>query len=76
MTFPVKGVPGDPTFKGTLSKDARTLAGDFTQGPAVGHLHARVEGGNPRRRRKTPPVGKEFEGAWEGSLDVNGMTCG
>ncbi len=25
VTFGVKGVPGDPTFKGTLSKDSKTL---------------------------------------------------
>ena len=36
VTFGVKGAPGDPTFKGTLSKDAKTLAGDFTQGPVTG----------------------------------------
>ena len=32
VTFGVKGIPGDPTFKGTLSKDSKTLSGDFVQG--------------------------------------------
>src|SRR5687767_3499674 len=32
--FAMKGIPGDPAFKGTVSKDSKTLAGDFTQGGA------------------------------------------
>ena len=32
VTFSISGVPGDPTFKGTLSEDGNTISGDFTQG--------------------------------------------
>jgi CubicO group peptidase (beta-lactamase class C family) len=33
VSFALKGVPGQPTFKGTLSADGRTIEGTFTQGP-------------------------------------------
>lgn len=32
VSFEIQGVPGSPTFKGTLSEDGETLAGDFSQG--------------------------------------------
>ena len=32
VTFAMKGVPGDPLFKGAVSKDAKTLSGTFSQG--------------------------------------------
>ncbi len=31
-TFAITGVPGDPTFSGSLGEDGKSLAGDFTQG--------------------------------------------
>jgi CubicO group peptidase (beta-lactamase class C family) len=31
-SFAIEGVPGDPTFKGTISDDGTEIAGDFTQG--------------------------------------------
>jgi hypothetical protein len=34
VSFLMPGVPGDPTFVGTLSEDGKTIAGTFTQGPA------------------------------------------
>ena len=33
-TFGMKGIPGDPMFKGTVSANPRTIAGDFSQGGA------------------------------------------
>ncbi len=30
--FAMKGVPGDPQFAGTVSKDGKSIAGDFSQG--------------------------------------------
>jgi CubicO group peptidase (beta-lactamase class C family) len=32
VSFEIQGVPGTPTFNGTLSADGATIAGDFTQG--------------------------------------------
>ena len=68
VTFAVKGVPGDPTFKGTLSKDSKTLAGDFVQGPVAGTFTLAWKG---EAKLEAPPknaaLGKDFEGTWEGS---------
>ena len=33
--FAMKGVPGDPQFAGTVSKDGKSIAGDFSQGGAT-----------------------------------------
>ena len=33
IRFSIAGVPGDPTFAGTLSEDGGTIQGGFTQGP-------------------------------------------
>ncbi len=32
VTFAIAGVPGEPTFKGTISENGAKIAGDFTQG--------------------------------------------
>jgi CubicO group peptidase (beta-lactamase class C family) len=32
VTFAIRGIPGDPTFHGTLAADGSAIAGDFTQG--------------------------------------------
>jgi hypothetical protein len=75
VTFSVKGAPGDPTFKGTLSKDGKTLTGDFTQGPVSGTFTlAWKSEGKLEAPPKNAALGKEFEGAWEGALEVNGVT--
>jgi hypothetical protein len=74
VTFVVKGVPGDPTFKGTLSKDAKTLAGDFVQGPMAGTFTLAWKS---EAKLEAPPknaaLGKDFEGTWDGALEVNGI---
>jgi hypothetical protein len=36
ITFLLSGVPGDPTFKGTLDETGKKLTGDFVQGGAAG----------------------------------------
>jgi CubicO group peptidase (beta-lactamase class C family) len=33
--FRIAGIPGEPTFRGTLSEDGQEIAGDFTQGGAT-----------------------------------------
>lgn len=75
ITFGVKGVPGDPLFKGTLSKDARTMSGDFTQGPVTGTFTLAWKGeGKVAAPVKNTALTKDFEGNWEGTLDVGGQT--
>lgn len=34
VSFKMPGVPGDPTFKGTLTDDGQEITGDFNQGPS------------------------------------------
>jgi hypothetical protein len=75
VTFGIKGAPGDPTFKGTLSKDSKTLSGDFVQGPVSGTFTLAWKGeAKFEAPPKNAPLTKDFEGAWEGALEVNGTT--
>jgi hypothetical protein len=75
VTFAIKGAPGEPTFRGTLSKDSKTLSGDFTQGPVVGTFTLAWKGEAViEAPPKNPPVGKDFEGSWDGTLEVNGVS--
>jgi len=39
VRFAISGVPGEPTFGGTLAADARTIDGTFTQGGASFPFH-------------------------------------
>jgi hypothetical protein len=74
VRFAIKGAPGDPAFKGVLSKDAPTLSGDFNQGGGTLPFtltrtgEAKFEPPPP----KSTPITKELEGSWSGALDVEG----
>ncbi len=73
--FAIGGIPGEPTFKGTLSKDAKTLAGDFTQGGGtVPFSVARTGEAKIERPPKSTPVTKDVEGSWEGAVEIQGKT--
>jgi hypothetical protein len=73
VTFAIGGVPGEPTFKGTLSKDATGISGDFSQGGgSVPFSVARTGEAKIERPPKSTPVTKELEGSWEGAVDING----
>jgi hypothetical protein len=70
-TFRIKGVPGEPTFSGTLSADGKTLSGQFTQGGEPYPVKL-SRTGDPKveKAAKNPAVAKEFLGTWEGTLDA------
>ena len=75
VEFAIKGAPGDPRFKGELSKDGKTIAGTFSQGG--GSLPLTLEWkGEPQFAavQKNPPVSKGLLGTWEGALDVKGVS--
>jgi hypothetical protein len=73
VTFAIKGAPGDPTFKGTLAKDSKTLTGDFSQGGGtLPFALTRTGDAKIEPAPKSTPITKEIEGSWEGSLDVAG----
>lgn len=70
-SFHLKGVPGDPTFTGTLSADGKVLDGDLAQAGTSHPLklsrtgEAKVEVPKP-----SPAVAPQFVGAWEGTLEA------
>jgi hypothetical protein len=73
VSFAMKSVPGEPLFKGTLAKDARSITGDFTQGgmtmpfTLTWKREAKLE-----PLAKSTPISTELEGTWEGTLDTPG----
>jgi hypothetical protein len=73
VSFTMKGVPGDPTFTGKVSSDAKSITGDFSQGGGtVPFTLARTGDATIEAPPKSTPITKDIEGSWEGGLDVNG----
>ena len=75
VTFGMKGIPGDPLFKGTVSGDPRSLSGQFSQGSASMPFVFTWKGepqieATPTSTAITP----DLEGSWEGALSVQGRT--
>ena len=74
IRFQIKGAPGERLFEGVLGADGKSMSGDFTQsGYAMSFSMTRT--GDPRieTRARSAPIGKELEGTWNGTLDVDGM---
>ena len=75
VRFAIGGIPGEPQFKGTLSKDAKAISGDFAQGGGtVPFSVARTGDAKIEPLPKSTPITKDFEGSWEGALDIQGKT--
>ena len=73
--FAMKGIPGDPQFKGTLAKDGKTMSGDFMQGGgSIAFALTRTGEAKIERAAASTPLTKEMEGSWEAALDVDGTT--
>jgi len=73
VSFAMKGVPGDPQFKGTLSADGTSIAGDFSQGGATLPFSLAYKGEATRPvMPKSTAIGADLVGEWRGALDVNG----
>lgn len=73
VTFGMPNFPGSPVFKGTLSKDGKALAGDFTQGGGtVPFKLSRTGDAKMEPRPKSTPITADLEGNWEGTLDIQG----
>ncbi|HEY3440859.1 MAG TPA: hypothetical protein VGK29_08915 [Paludibaculum sp.] len=70
-TFRIKGVPGEPTFAGSISEDGKAMTGDFTQGPGVMPFKL-TRSGEPKVEtpKTSPAVAIEFTGVWEGTLEA------
>lgn len=73
VSFAMKGVPGEPTFNGTLSKDSKTMSGDFSQGGGtIPFTLTRTGDAKIEPLPKGTPITKDLEGSWEGPLDIDG----
>ncbi len=75
VSFGLSGIPGSPTFKGSISKDGKSLAGEYSQGGGtMPFVVTRTGEAKIEPPPKSTPISKELEGSWEGALDVNGTT--
>src|SRR5437868_3364134 len=73
VSFQVKGVAGQRLFKGSLSADGRSITGDYTQGDhSMPFLLTRTGDARIEAAVKNAPIGKELEGKWSGTLEVDG----
>ena len=73
--FAIQGAPGNPVFKGTLSADGSTLAGDFSQGGATMPFSLAWKGEATRPvAPKSTAIPAELVGEWRGALDVSGTS--
>ena len=69
----MKGIPGEPSFKGRLAADGASLSGDFAQGGAKLSFQLKRTGeATIAEVPKNPPIAKDLEGDWEGSLNAGG----
>jgi hypothetical protein len=51
VSFAMKGIPGTPTFRGTVAADGKTMSGDFSQGGATFRSRS-PEPATPRSNRR------------------------
>ena len=66
-------LPGETSFVGTLSTDASSLAGKVSNAEgAVPFQLARTGEANVKLPPPSSPSSKEFEGEWQGTVDVGG----
>ena len=74
VRFVLKGGPDAATFGGTLSADGRSISGDVSQaGYTVPFTLTRTGDARIAPVPKSAAIGKELEGTWNGTLDVNGQ---
>jgi hypothetical protein len=70
----VKGGPEPATFDGLLAADGTSIAGTVFQGGLTMPLNlTRTGEASIAPPPKSAAIGKEFEGTWNGTLDVNGQ---
>ncbi len=66
VSFAMKGIPGDPSFDGTLAADGKTIAGDFSQAAISAKISLKRKAAKPDK--KTDPGSPKIVGK-EASLD-------
>ena len=74
VRFVEKAGPQAATFEGTLADDGQSIAGTVTQGShTIPFALARRGEARVARVPTSAAIGKELEGTWNGTLDVNGV---
>jgi hypothetical protein len=76
VRFAIKTADGG-AFTGTLSSDGKQIAGNFVTADGLHTLpfsFTRTGDAKIAPPAKSAPVGKELEGKWTGTLDVQGVT--
>jgi hypothetical protein len=71
----LKANSGGGEFEGALSADGKAISGDFITTDGGFHVpFSLTRTGDPQMESLTgsAPIGKELEGAWKGTLDVDG----
>ena len=70
-SFRVKGMPNDPTYRGTLSQDGKIIEGQYTEGSLKVPFKF-IRTGEPRIEvaEMSPKVAQEFLGDWDGTLKL------
>ncbi len=73
VSFAMAGVPGNPMFNGTVSKDGKSIEGQFAQGGGTLAFSV-TRTGEPKIEAPptSTPLTKDLVGSWQGALDVNG----
>ncbi|HEX9501553.1 MAG TPA: hypothetical protein VGA10_07870 [Thermoanaerobaculia bacterium] len=75
VTFEIKG-DGGGVFQGTLSADGKSIEGTFSmRGPQSMEIPFMLKRTGDARTEAVPksaPIGKELQGNWSGTLDVDG----
>src|SRR6266849_2458564 len=73
VTFEMKATAEGGAFQGILLADGKSMSGDFaSQGGAVPFRLTRTGDARIEAPPKSAPIGKEMEGIWNGTVDVNG----
>ena len=76
LTFAMKGVPGDPVFKGELSADGSTIAGELSQSGMAFPFQAEWKGdAAPVEQPQSADAesARPFLGSWQGELEIQGQ---
>ena len=83
VSFAMPGIPGDPTFKGKLSEDGKTISGDLAQAGSMFPFKlerrgdARTEPPWQQAYGQTPArgiPGEGIDGRWQGTLNAGGTS--
>jgi hypothetical protein len=74
VSFAIKA-PGDPRFQGTVAKEGGKMTGEMMQS-GFNMPFQLTRTGEPKIEKpaQNPPLTKELEGTWEGTLNAGGQT--